>query len=523
MSSRSFREHTQLLGPTTERQKLGLGEYFQAGTGMTILNHLEYSDVFWDDYNEERRKAVYDGLEQGHWTEDDLLMFVGASAGSPGEMDYNRFAHWARGKGHHGLLTDQEIKEKMAEQEQILLGPAMEAEESAEGWESMMYMAGSVAGYALSPITWASMMLPVSGAARGVSVLGRAAVAGGKVAASEAMLELIRQPMIANWRAELGRDYSIQEGLAEVALAATGTGVLGSAAELARSLRRFRLKNKLLKGDIEEMSLRELESLETLLDNHLFPEQKALDHIQKIKDELERLNKPKVQPAGEAHAPPSKAKPPKGSKPPKGGPQAPKGPKIPPRSIVQQEVQRIDAQIKAVREGMEPSEAASQYIRELEAEKKALLSHGGSEKVIAKKAAEIEKKAKANERIHWETRIARVDAQIAKVKKDLPAGPDRQMYLDELELEKTKLEVQRKAQRVADQQMEMERMAARQAEAEGALADVPDDLADVEIFRQAIDGTGHMVEKASTLREAVEEIQDEATKATKTWECLNAA
>ena len=112
-SLRSFKQHVRMLGPASEKVKSGLIDNLQAGVGTTRLDHLEYSGIYWQDFKEERRKAVYDGLQSGRWKDEDLMPFVGAARGAPTDLDYNRFAYWAKKQGHQDILTDLFIRESI--------------------------------------------------------------------------------------------------------------------------------------------------------------------------------------------------------------------------------------------------------------------------------------------------------------------------------------------------------------------------------------------------------------------------
>lgn len=284
----SILQDAMMRGPATYHKPTGFTENFQAAIGLTMLDNLSWSGAFWHDYNEQNRRTVFELQQSGVLTPEEVGRFRHTRNAFDPSLDYNALAAYLQEeKGITDVLTDAQIKEKNDIQEEALLGYGRKVQANANVWGKMGGFLGSIPAYAMDPMFAASMFIPVGHAARGASLLTRSTLAAGRTAATEGALELARQPMIYAWRTEMGRDYSLSQGLAEVAMATVGAGFLGGAAELARGIRTFRKKSTVAPGD--ELAAKEMDDLADLLDKS--PEGLRADaHLQRLQDEIDHIN-----------------------------------------------------------------------------------------------------------------------------------------------------------------------------------------------------------------------------------------
>ena len=272
-----------LLGPSEYHAETGFLENFQAAVGMTMLNDLSWSGAFWHDHEEERRKKVYGLIQDGKvdW------QYIDQFRDERGGLDFDAVSRSLREDlGIDDIPTRQEILKKNKIQEDALLGYGRDISANASLGGKIGGFLGTLPAYALDPMFTASMLIPVGQAARSAHWLTRAAMAGGKTALAEGALEAVRQPMIYGWRTQMGLDYSIKEGLEQVAFAIGGAGILGSVAEMASGIGRY-LSHV---GKDNAIARKNLEDLKFLLESAPDPDMPAHVHLENLRGAIDDFN-----------------------------------------------------------------------------------------------------------------------------------------------------------------------------------------------------------------------------------------
>lgn len=273
-------QDAMMFGGSQYEEPTGFMENFQAAVGMTMLDNLSWSGVFWHDRKEERRRKLYELGKSGRISQEEVNRYRGYD---------NEFAAYLQEKyGMEDVLTDDQIKRKNQIEDEQLLGYGREVQANATFMGKVGGFFGNLPAYALDPFFAASLFIPAGHAARGATLLTRAALRGGMTAATEGALELARQPAIYHWRKDVGRDYDWKEGLLEVATAVGGAGLLGSAAELANSIRKFNSKVQ-PRSSSEHLMAKNLDEMAGIL--KAAPEgMSAVDHLKALDDEMAALN-----------------------------------------------------------------------------------------------------------------------------------------------------------------------------------------------------------------------------------------
>lgn len=288
-------QDAMMFGGSRYVEPSGFAENFQAAVGMTVLDNLSWSGAFWHDRKEERRQKLYELQKSGVISEAEVNQYRGYD---------NEFAKYLQEKyGIEDVLTDEQIMKKNKMEEKELLGYGREVQSRATFMGKVGGFLGNLPAYALDPIYSLSMFIPVGHAARGASLLTRTALRAGGTAVTEGALELARQPMIYNWKKDIGRDYNWKEGLSEVAMAVVGAGFMGGAAELATGIRKFNAKVK-PRSAADHLMVKDLEDTARIMERA--PEGvSAADHLKALDDEINYLNaerKATVEPEVEVSA-----------------------------------------------------------------------------------------------------------------------------------------------------------------------------------------------------------------------------
>lgn len=216
VSQKDQRELSQQLvsyEPVEAIEEAGFGEVFSAAFGQVIDEELSISSSLnMGQFSERKQKVralVDDGLDIGAYTD------------ISGVIDYDRIA---RDTGE--IETDEALFLKRNE---LLAQRREERADVIERGSGFAQFFGMATGFMLDPITIATLPIATAGvSARALGVLGSAMTVAKREVGLAAASELGIQSLVYQHKHDIDSPYSTEEALANIAISATGAGVIGA-------------------------------------------------------------------------------------------------------------------------------------------------------------------------------------------------------------------------------------------------------------------------------------------------------
>jgi hypothetical protein len=216
VSKRDQRELMQSLipyEPVEAIEEAGFGEVFAAGFGQVVDEELSISSQLnmgqFRERDQKLKALVDDGFDISPYTD------------ISGVIDYDRIA-FDTGE----IETDEALFLKRNE---LLAQRRKEREDVIERGSGVAQFFGMATGFMLDPITIATLPIATAGVSlKAMGVLASAMTVGKREVGLALASELAIQPLVYKHKHDINSPYSTEEALANIAIAATGAGVLGS-------------------------------------------------------------------------------------------------------------------------------------------------------------------------------------------------------------------------------------------------------------------------------------------------------
>jgi len=285
-------------------------ENFIFGVGQTIDKALSISEQIVKSTGgwsiNERDEEIREMRRNGEIDDDVYMSFVRETRRSR-SPDYDALANYLRSKGKDirtNQMMDDDMRKTLKERDAI----AQDIFSRQTGAGLAAELAGGFAGYALEPAMIAAVPLEAYFIGRSAYTLSqattrlaRAAQIGKTSALTNMAVEASIQPLIYNWREEIGDDMSWGEALINVASAGVMSGVMTAAASGIKSKARFAreqesasITEKINAGKSNELTTPELASiLKSVRQSakNVADDIEADDLLKQAVDELESLPK----------------------------------------------------------------------------------------------------------------------------------------------------------------------------------------------------------------------------------------
>ncbi len=216
------REFEQMIAPTlTFEPKMGTGfvENFQAQVGQIFDEELSISSYINHGEQRERNQQIIALRRSGTIPDEAFRSFVGRRS----RIDYDGVAQWSNENLGTAIPTNEELAENRRKTLDAKRNLANETFANQTGAGTTGMVAGMFTGYGLEPTNLlgvgleATALRGIAAAAVSTSRIGRAAQVGGRVAGVNMAIEAsLVQPMVYNWREEIGNDMTIADALINI-------------------------------------------------------------------------------------------------------------------------------------------------------------------------------------------------------------------------------------------------------------------------------------------------------------------
>jgi len=218
VSGKESRELTQGLTPyDSSTAATDFGEVFAASLGQVIDEDLTISHSLNREGWEERRSLTAEAINTDQVDRHKYM-------DRRGKFDYDRLA---QEMPELGLKSDQVLAD---ERNALLAQRRGYAQDVIERGSGIAQFLGAANAYMLDPVNIATIgVATASVSAKSLSVLGRALMVGRNEAALNAASELMIQPFVYGHKQEIDSPYAASDAIKNIAFAAAGGAVFGSA------------------------------------------------------------------------------------------------------------------------------------------------------------------------------------------------------------------------------------------------------------------------------------------------------
>ena len=308
-----FNEDLSQLATNAPKLSSDAGENFIYGVGQAVDKGLSISEEIvrytggW--LLDDRNQKIRDMRKTGEINDEEYMSFVEPDSRGMKLPNYNALAKLAKSRGAD-VQTDEEIRKDMRKtlMERTEIANEIFSRQTTGGF--LAELAGGVVGYGLEPGVAAAIPLEAFFIGRSAYTLsqaatrlGRGARIAGISAATNAAVETGLQPILFNWREEIGQDMSWGEAIMNVASVAVMSGAITGAASTLKRKATFEaeqfkasIKEKIKAGRADELTANELaytlkdikETAKKVVDD---PEGEAL--LKQTEEELSSLPKDK--------------------------------------------------------------------------------------------------------------------------------------------------------------------------------------------------------------------------------------
>ena len=218
VSGKESRELAQGLTPYDESMAAtDFGEVYAASLGQVIDEDLTISHALNREGWEERRSLTAEAINTDQVDRHKYM-------DRRGKFDYDRLA---QEMPELGLKSDQVLAD---ERNALLAQRRGYAQDVIERGSGIAQFLGAANAYMLDPVNIATIgVATASVSAKSLSVLGRALMVGRNEAALNAASELMIQPFVYGHKQEIDSPYAASDAIKNIAFAAAGGAVFGSA------------------------------------------------------------------------------------------------------------------------------------------------------------------------------------------------------------------------------------------------------------------------------------------------------
>lgn len=217
LSTKAKREFNQSVVPSSYVEEASFGETFAASVGQTFDEDLSISSMLNLEGFSQRKQQV---KELGNSGAFDINKYTSGV----GDVNYNKLGE---DFPEFKLKTDRELFE---ERKALLKQRREYAQDVFERGNGMAQFLGMANAFMLDPINIATMPIATAGtAAKGLSAIGRAIQVGKNEAGLAVAAELMIQPLVYQHKHAIDSPFEFTDALANIATAATGAFVIGSA------------------------------------------------------------------------------------------------------------------------------------------------------------------------------------------------------------------------------------------------------------------------------------------------------
>lgn len=231
----------------------GFLENWSNALGLAITEDLPITSRFIKtDAESMRTKKLFDYHKSGKIKDDEWEYFVGQ-----GRTDYDGLAKYAYQElGLDDIPTQPDYEKAIQEEYATYRRMSQETASNASSMGKVGQFAGNAHAMALDPLYAVSML---SGYGAASTALGAAV----RVGLIEGAVELAAQPLVYDWKQDVGADYGAGDAIANIAFAAVGGGVLAGGAKGLEGLSVGKVK-----AFLEEKALKELAPITHVLGNY---------------------------------------------------------------------------------------------------------------------------------------------------------------------------------------------------------------------------------------------------------------
>jgi hypothetical protein len=245
-----------------------------------------------------RDNKIWDMYEAGEIPDDVMEAFAVDGPDGHGTFKYNGLANWINSELGGSLLTDTDIEDSIREDLKMKRGLGEEVFNRANYWGKFGQFIGAAHAAMIDPALIPTYFIGIGAAAKGATWFSRFGRAAGVTAMAEGGLEALRQPIIYNWKKDIGVDYKFKDAMTQILAAGLGAGILsGSAAAVSGGLRKFIGKNTVKKSSDSSVAAENLGNTARELERAPDPNMDAAEHLQALETEVKRQQTRDITPA----------------------------------------------------------------------------------------------------------------------------------------------------------------------------------------------------------------------------------
>ena len=276
-----YREYLDSLPTAVHREKdTGFVENWQTALGQAIDEETSIGRRINEQPIHERNRAIYHMIYNGEIS-NELVQNYSYN----GQLDFGGLAEYLKTKGHD-FKTDKELNDQIREDLQRRRRYANDVFANANTAGIAGQFAGNVHGQAVDPVLWPTYFVGVGSAAKATTFLGRFAKGAAIGGAAEGAAEIVRQPIIFDWKHDIGVDYSVGDALANITMAVGAAGTING---LAANISRYLQKTKSIDEPGAEEARRVLRNFREELEKAPDGEGSPLEHLERIETEIQRI------------------------------------------------------------------------------------------------------------------------------------------------------------------------------------------------------------------------------------------
>ncbi len=218
-------------GPSQYQEPTGFAENYSKSLGTTVesgmsISRAVVSGFITSPYRKRRNEQIDQMIANG-----DIPEQYGDAL--DGHMSYNDVAIIARDKFGQTIKSDEDIDNVVREDLKRNVESAGDVFSRATLMGKVGIVAGAPNAAMLDPPSIIGSFIGLGAAAKGATVLSRAAKAAALGAGATMAEEAVIQPFVYSWKQDVGLDYSTGDAFKAIAYAGAGGGILAGAAKTA--------------------------------------------------------------------------------------------------------------------------------------------------------------------------------------------------------------------------------------------------------------------------------------------------
>ena len=252
----------------------------EASSISTLLN----SDLY-----TERNNKLWAKYDAGEIPDDVMETFAVEGYDGHGTFKYDELADWVNLELGGDIRTDADIEDLIRDDLKTKRELGEEVFNRANWSGKLGQFIGSAHAAMIDPVLIPSYFIGIGAGARGATWFSRFGRAAGVTAMAEGGLETVRQPIIYNWKKDIGVDYKFKDAMTQILAAGLGAGIFsGTASAVAGGLKKFVKKNVVKNSGDSDVAAKNLGSTARELDRAPDPNMDAAEHLQTLEGEVKR-------------------------------------------------------------------------------------------------------------------------------------------------------------------------------------------------------------------------------------------